>query len=55
MYDILIVSDGFNHNAEVFWHEKVKLEPICQIYNQILFRKKKIIFSLKRLNSHKKI
>ena len=62
LYDILIVSDGFNHNAEGIFgtkdEAKGEIKRMAQFVKFIikysLENKKKIIFSLKRLNSSQK-
>ena len=63
LYDILIVSDGFNHNAEGIFgtkdEAKGEIKRMAQFVKFIikysLEKIKKIIFSLKRLNSSQKI
>ena len=58
LYDILIVSDGFHHNSDRDLATKGEIKRIAQFVKFIikysLLNKKKIIFSLKRLNSSQK-
>ena len=58
LYDILIVSDGFHHNSDRDLATKGEIKRIAQFVKFIikysLVNKKKIIFSLKRLNSSQK-
>ena len=62
LYDILIVSDGFNHNSDRIFgtkgETKGEIKRMAQFVKFIikysLENKKKIIFSLKRLNSSQK-
>ena len=58
LYDILIVSDGFHHNSDRDLATEGEIKRIAQFVKFIikysLVNKKKIIFSLKRLNSSQK-
>ena len=58
LYDILIVSDGFHHNSDRDLATKGEIKRVAQFIKFMikysLVNKKKIIFSLKRLNGSQK-